>query len=115
MQEPSGATYMSTVDFDADASTDAFEHGPTDLPPRPYIGGPDATSPWKPRKNLGTIPGSAMDYLPVVEARMNRLEGSLNAYVEYRGQRAIQNAVLPGTETPSCGVEMDCDYYSKTY
>lgn len=63
MQEPSGATYMSTVDFDADASSDTFEHGPTDLPPRPYIGGPDATSPWKPRKNLGTIPGSAMDYV----------------------------------------------------
>lgn len=63
LQEPSGATYMSTVDFDADASSDTFEHGPTDLPPRPYIGGPDATSPWKPRKNLGTIPGSAMDYV----------------------------------------------------
>ena len=63
LQEPSGATYMSTVDFDADAAADTFEHGPTDLPPRPYMGGPDATSPWKPRKNLGTIPGSAMDYV----------------------------------------------------
>lgn len=45
---------------------------------------------------------------------MNRLEDSLNAYVEYRGQRAIQNAVLPGTDTPSGDDEMDCDS-SKTY
>ncbi|EJD04803.1 uncharacterized protein FOMMEDRAFT_153925 [Fomitiporia mediterranea MF3/22] len=61
--EPAGATYMSTVDFRSDSDCQAFEHGPTDLPPRPYIGGPDSTSPWKPRKNLGTIPGSALDYV----------------------------------------------------
>lgn len=54
---------MSTVNFEADTDHQAFEHGPTDLPPRPYIGGPDASSPWKPRKNLGTIPGSALDYV----------------------------------------------------
>lgn len=64
-QEPAGAMYMATVDFNdaSDAATGAFEHGPTDLPPRPYMGGPDAQSPWKPRKNLGTIPGSALDYV----------------------------------------------------
>lgn len=60
--------YMATVDFnDAnDAATGAFEHGPTDLPPRPYMGGADAQSPWKPRKNLGTIPGSALDYVSLI-------------------------------------------------
>ncbi|THH03333.1 hypothetical protein EW145_g6346 [Phellinidium pouzarii] len=96
--EPSGATYISTVDFstNSDASRQAFDHGPTDLPPRAYIGGPDATSPWKPRKNLGTIPGSALDYLPVVESRMARLERALDAYVQYRGEKAMQNSVLPG-------------------
>lgn len=64
--EPIGATYMSTVNFQSDPTTEVFEHGPTDLPPRPYIGGPDAISPWKPRKNLGTIPGSALDYVSIV-------------------------------------------------
>ena len=54
---------MSTMDFEATSDSQVFEHGPTDLPPRPYIGGPDAASPWKPRKNLGTIPGSALDYV----------------------------------------------------
>ena len=61
--EPAGATYMSTVDFKENTGSAHFEHGPTDLPPRPYIGGADAISPWKPRKNLGTIPGSALDYV----------------------------------------------------
>ena len=73
---------MSTVDFSQPSASSPFlstgvglglaglvgqdahvEHGPTDLPPRQYIGGGDATSPWKPRKNLGTIPGSALDYV----------------------------------------------------
>ena len=39
------------------------EHPPTNLPPRTYPGGPGAVSPWKPRKDFGTIPGSAMDYV----------------------------------------------------
>ncbi|PAV18052.1 hypothetical protein PNOK_0653800 [Pyrrhoderma noxium] len=94
--EPSGATYMSTMDFEATSDSQVFEHGPTDLPPRPYIGGPDAASPWKPRKNLGTIPGSALDYLPVVEDRMARLEKALHAYVRFRGEQALRNATLPG-------------------
>ncbi|KAI5118370.1 hypothetical protein M0805_008698 [Coniferiporia weirii] len=99
--EPVGATYMSTVNFDADAdaSSQAFEHGPTDLPPRMYVGGPDATSPWKPRRNLGTIPGSALDYLPTVEDRMARLERALDAYVRFRGEQAVRNSVLPGMDT----------------
>ena len=73
--DPAGAHYMSTVTFSAmPASSDVdmmssqfgqmrVEHGPTELPPRPYLGGADAESPWKPRRNLGTIPGSALDYV----------------------------------------------------
>lgn len=65
--ESSGAMYMSTVDFNEDdGASGTFEHGPTDLPPRPYMGGKDAQSPWKPRKNLGTIPGSALDYVSLI-------------------------------------------------
>ncbi len=67
--EPVGATYMSTVNFQSDNEVQAFYHGPTDLPPRQYLGGPDALSPWKPRKNLGTIPGSALDYLSPVSLK----------------------------------------------
>ncbi|KAH8110233.1 hypothetical protein DFH11DRAFT_1623073 [Phellopilus nigrolimitatus] len=101
--EPAGVTYMSTVDFASDTSTvsHAFEHGPTELPPRAYIGGPDAISPWKPRKNLGTIPGSALDYLPIVETRMSRLEKALDAYVRHRGELAIRKSILPGMEPGS--------------
>jgi hypothetical protein len=57
---------MSTVNFQTDTDVQVFDHGPTDLPPRQYLGGPDAHSPWKPRKNLGTIPGSALDYVSAV-------------------------------------------------
>lgn len=55
------------------------EHGPTDLPPRQYIGGNDASSPWKPRKNLGTIPGSALDYVSAFDPDLPRPDGSLDS------------------------------------
>ncbi|KLO18322.1 hypothetical protein SCHPADRAFT_130989 [Schizopora paradoxa] len=102
--EPVGATYMSTVNFQSDSDFQAFDHGPTDLPPRQYLGGPDAHSPWKPRKNLGTIPGSALDYLPILEDRINRLERAVQGYLGYRGQLAIKNATVQGLDD-----EMDED------
>ncbi|OCB87932.1 hypothetical protein A7U60_g4888 [Sanghuangporus baumii] len=94
--EPAGATYMLIVDFKAETESQFFEHGPTDLPPRQYIGGPEASSPWKPRKNLGTIPGTALDYLPIVEERLAWLEFALEQYLKYRGRLAVQNSLLPG-------------------
>ena len=89
--EPAGscAAYMSTVDFQSSSHNDPYaassysygnleggyvDHGPTDLPPKQYIGGADAISPWKPRKNLGTIPGSALDYVST-RSQMVRISG----------------------------------------
>lgn len=57
--------YMGAVDFQS--TTNVVEHGPTELPPRQYVGGSDAVSPWAPKKNIGTIPGSAMDYVSLVD------------------------------------------------
>ena len=61
--EPIGSSMLGTIDFDKDEAVATVEHGPTNLPPQPYPGGPGAVSPWKPRKDFGTIPGSAMDYV----------------------------------------------------
>jgi hypothetical protein len=41
--------------------TDAFEHSPTEFPPRAYPGGPDAKSPWTPVKQTGKIYGSRLE------------------------------------------------------
>ena len=73
--EPAGDTYMSTVDLQSDTENQIFEHGPTDLPPRQYIGGSDASSPWKPRKNLGTIPGSALDCVSYAYILLSAVSG----------------------------------------
>ncbi|KAF8514952.1 hypothetical protein BU17DRAFT_68157 [Hysterangium stoloniferum] len=72
-----------------------FEHGPTELPPRPYPGGEYADSPLKPRKKIGKVPASNLDFLPVLEERFCRLENAIEGYVEYRGQQALKNSILP--------------------
>ena len=36
--------------------------------------------------------------LPIVEDRMARLERALEAYVHYRGEKAVQNTLLPGMD-----------------
>lgn len=114
--------YMGALDLQSDTSHAAVEHGPTELPPRQYVGGSDAVSPWTPKKNLGTIPGSAMEYvcfrarlksltirlnllchkcqLPALEDRLSRLELNVNRYVEYRGEKAVKNAIAPDLKKP---------------
>lgn len=74
-----------------------FEHGPTELPPRTFAG----HSKYNPPKKPGKIPGSAMDYLPILEARFERLENAIDRYIDYRGQRALNNSILPGSSKDS--------------
>lgn len=38
-----------------------------------------------------------MQYLPDIEARLNRLESAVDKYVELRGQKAVENSKLPGS------------------
>lgn len=77
-----------------------FEHGPSEYPPRPYAGGEYAASPLRPRKATGKIPASNLDFLPVLEARFDRLENAIQKYVEYRGQQALENSRLPDESDP---------------
>ncbi|GJJ12895.1 hypothetical protein Clacol_007141 [Clathrus columnatus] len=78
-----------------------FEHGPSEYPPRPYTGGEYASSPLRPKKATGKIPASNLDFLPVLEARFDRLETAIERYVEYRGQQALENSVLPRQQYPN--------------
>ncbi|KAH7102947.1 hypothetical protein BKA62DRAFT_670789 [Auriculariales sp. MPI-PUGE-AT-0066] len=73
-----------------------FVHPPTDLPPRPYGGGSTSSPYTSPPKPPGKITGSQMQYLPDIEARLNRLESAVDKYVEIRGQKAVENSKLPG-------------------
>jgi len=79
-----------------DSQDEPLDHGPTELPPRTYTG----QSKYNPPKKPGKIPGSAMDYLPILEARFERLETAIDRYVDYRGQRALSNSILPGSDVP---------------
>ena len=36
--------------------------------------------------------------LPIVEDRMARLEAAIKAFVDYRGEIAIKNSILPGMD-----------------
>jgi len=84
-----------------------LDHGPTELPPRTYSGKSKYDQPRKP----GKIPGSAMDFLPILEARFDRLETAIDRYVDYRGQRALSNSILPGTNAPEGS--SSSSYYSR--
>jgi hypothetical protein len=41
-----------------------------------------------------------LDQLPILEARFDRLENAIDRYVDYRGQRALSNSILPGMNEP---------------
>ncbi|EIM79730.1 uncharacterized protein STEHIDRAFT_135679 [Stereum hirsutum FP-91666 SS1] len=88
---------------------DDFEHGPTELPPRPYPqpsppGGRSA-SPTRTKDNdkgkgktsrrKPNLPDDVMDYLPTLEGRLCKIELGLRDYIDYRKQRAIEKSLLP--------------------
>ncbi|EJD54082.1 hypothetical protein AURDEDRAFT_119657 [Auricularia subglabra TFB-10046 SS5] len=73
-------------------------HPPTDLPPRPYPGG---GNPYAPPKPPGKITGAQMQYLPGLEARLDRLEHAVDQYVDMRAKKALDNSILPGSQGSS--------------
>ncbi|KAF8577838.1 hypothetical protein K439DRAFT_1639390 [Ramaria rubella] len=81
--------------MEEEADDGPFEHGPTEFPPRPYPGGVYATSPLEPKKAVGKIPASNLDFLPVLEARFSRLETAIDRYLEHRAEQALRNSILP--------------------
>ncbi|EIM79732.1 uncharacterized protein STEHIDRAFT_126404 [Stereum hirsutum FP-91666 SS1] len=92
---------------------DDFDHGPTELPPRPYSRTTEMTSPSdggganqassrdgagetnKPRRRKPNLPDDVMDYLPTLEGRLCKIELGVRDYINYRQQRAIENSILP--------------------
>ncbi|KAF8529267.1 hypothetical protein BU17DRAFT_80467 [Hysterangium stoloniferum] len=90
------STVSSRTPSPPESQDEPLDHGPTELPPRTYTG----QSKYNPPKKPGKIPGSAMDYLPILEARFERLETAIDRYVDYRGQRALSNSILPGSDVP---------------
>jgi len=73
-----------------------FQHLPTNLPPMRYPKGQD--SPFRPERNQGTIPGSMLDTLPLLEARFDRLEAALSEYAQSRYDLALRNSLIEGLE-----------------
>ncbi|KIJ49133.1 hypothetical protein M422DRAFT_28115 [Sphaerobolus stellatus SS14] len=84
--------------IDDDEDEGPFEHGPTDFPPRSYMG-EDHQSPLRQQKPVGKIPASHLDYLPLLEERFSRLETAVDRYVDQRAQRALENSILPGSSS----------------
>jgi hypothetical protein len=77
-------------------------HAPTEFPPRPYE---DGKSPWTPVKVVGKIYGSRLEQMPAIEARLAKLEDSLDHYLDVRAAQALKNSVLPGLEYDQPSVE----------
>jgi hypothetical protein len=81
----------------APAGPPPFEHGPSELPPRPY----------EPRRSegegsgaertvkRGRLPADVMDHLPTIEGRLRRIEDTVKDYLDSRNQRALEKSKLP--------------------
>jgi len=88
--------------IEEDVVDEAVNHAPTEFPPRPYE---DGKSPWTPVKPVGKIYGSRLEQMPAIEARLARLEDSLDHYLDVRAAQALKNSVLPGLEYDQPSVE----------
>jgi len=55
-------------------------------------------SPFRPERNQGTIPGSMLDTLPLLEARFDRLEAAISQYAQSRYDLALRNSLIEGLE-----------------
>ncbi|EIM79733.1 uncharacterized protein STEHIDRAFT_143145 [Stereum hirsutum FP-91666 SS1] len=107
---------------------DDFEHGPTELPPRPYsrptapssppggscatpVGSKDGDSgKEKTRRRKPHLPDDVMDYLPTLEGRLSKIELGVRDYIDYRQQRAIEKSLLP--PAPRAHSDPGADTYS---
>lgn len=55
-------------------------------------------SPFRPETLQGTIPGSMLDTLPLLEARFDRLEAAILQYAQSRHTLALRNSLIDGLE-----------------
>ncbi|KAH8996669.1 hypothetical protein EDB92DRAFT_1515821 [Lactarius akahatsu] len=105
---PSGGMYMTfpldipspEPDTEGRAGPPPFEHGPTELPPRPYESNPQVTEregsgPERPAKR-GRLPADVMDHLPTIEGRLHKIEVAVKEYIDSRNDRAMEKSKLPG-------------------
>jgi len=105
---PSGGMFMTfpldipspepEVDGGEPAGAPPFEHGPSELPPRPYEqrrtegdSGPERAV------KRGRLPADVMDHLPTIEGRLRRIEDSVKDYLDARNRRALEKSKLPGS------------------
>lgn len=107
---PSGGMYMTfpldipSPEPDTEgrvAGPPPFEHGPTELPPRPYESNPPAaerelSGPERPAKR-GRLPADVMDHLPTIEGRLHKMEVAFKEYLDSRNERALEKSKLPGS------------------
>jgi len=106
---PSGGMYMTfpldipspEPESEDRAGPPPFEHGPTELPPRPYQSTPqpaemEDTGPERPAKR-GRLPADVMDHLPTIEGRLHKIEVSVQEYLDSRNERAMAKSKLPGS------------------
>ncbi|KAN0130081.1 hypothetical protein V8E53_012026 [Lactarius tabidus] len=105
---PSGGMYMTfpldipspEPETEGRAGPPPFEHGPTDLPPRPYESKPQVekedSGPERPAKR-GRLPADVMDHLPTIEGRLHKIEVSVQEYIDSRNERAMAKSKLPGS------------------
>ncbi|KAH9975415.1 hypothetical protein BGW80DRAFT_1296985 [Lactifluus volemus] len=106
---PSGGMYMTfpldipSPEPDTEGAVKAgpspFEHGPTELPPRPYEkekAEPEVGGPERPGKK-GRLPADVMDHLPAIEGRLHKIEVAVQDFVDTRNKRALEKSMLPGS------------------
>ncbi|KAI0261218.1 hypothetical protein BC834DRAFT_896781 [Gloeopeniophorella convolvens] len=84
----------------APAGPPPFEHGPTELPPRPYESNRlraegDSSGSERPVRK-GRLPADVMDHLPRIEGRLHKIEVSVQEYLNERNKRALAKSELPG-------------------
>ncbi|KAI0254567.1 hypothetical protein BJV78DRAFT_1185274 [Lactifluus subvellereus] len=107
---PSGGMYMTfpldipSPEPDSEGGVPAgpppFEHGPTELPPRPYetpraeLEGSGQERPTK----RGRLPADVMDHLPTIEGRLHKIEVAVKDYLDERNKRALDKSILPGSQ-----------------
>jgi len=105
---PSGGMFMTfpldipspepETDGGEPAGPPPFEHGPSELPPRPYEqrrtegdSGPERAV------KRGRLPADVMDHLPTIEGRLRRIEDTVKDYLDARNKRALEKSKLPGS------------------
>jgi len=107
---PSGGMYMTfpldipSPEPDTEGGDPAdpppFEHGPTELPPRPYeapIAEGEGSGPERPVKR-GRLPADVMDHLPTIEGRLHKIEVAVQDYLDARNKRALDKSKLPDSQ-----------------